>query len=935
MIKLLNLNYWIKQGILTGFLLSLFSCGQGMSEQQILQNAKTYLDKNELRAAAIELRNTLHKNNKNAEARYLLASINLEIGDLAGAEKEFRRAALAGWNEEETQIGLARTIINRREFQKLLDEIVIINTWSADTRANISALRALAKAGLGHTTQAKTTLEESRAYSVNALYALKTTVIFQLSGILDGDTSNTLKTALALYPDSAELLLLYAYNDIQNKNHTRAADTFRKIINLKPAKLLTVNSRKAHIGLAQLLIIEKNYDEATTTLAQVLKKNDQDPEANYLAGQLALDQKNYHLAEDHIRKLLTIAPDNSQSHQLMGKIKYALNDFDQATHHLSIYLNSNPGDVAIRKLLAHTYIILNQNDQARLTLQSALTVNPNDASTLALLSQIEFNKGDMKRGIQTLNKAIKFSPDSKALHKQLAKAYITTGKTKLALSEIKIFRELSKNTEEAKRLAISAHIQAGEINKAINISNEMLKNKPQDPNTIALNGTLHAANGNKQQARLYFNKALQLQNELPSATIGLARLEREEGNVNKAIALYNTLIESGKGGTMPMLGLAELAAQQNRTSDMLSWLERARTAAPTGVKPRIILANYYLQNAQPEKAHIYIQEAINISPENVKLLELQGKVLIAQKRYSKAIPPLKKLVNQLPDSTNARVLLGEAFLRQGMIKEAQEHLQKILNKQNNHVLAMSLMAEVEFKAGNYDKSFEYAKQLQKVQPQLYIGYLHEGNAWAAKQDYNKAHSAFSLAWKHKQTADLAIRLFNTSKHSANIEDAIKPLLTWLKAHPNDNTTRFFLATKYQHAKQNDNAAREYEKILMEAPDNATALNNLAWLYSLKADPKALDLAERAYRFAPVNPGILDTYGWILVQQGQAEKGLHLIKRAIDIIPGNLEIRYHYATALIKSDNKNEGRLILEQLLEQNKPFNGRNEAKKLLEKPNI
>ncbi|MDX2505278.1 MAG: tetratricopeptide repeat protein, partial [Gammaproteobacteria bacterium] len=82
---------------------------------------------------------------------------------------------------------------------------------------------------------------------------------------------------------------------------------------------------------------------------------------------------------------------------------------------------------------------------------------------------------------------------------------------------------------------------------------------------------------------------------------------------------------------------------------------------------------------------------------------------------------------------------------------------------------------------------------------------------------------------------------------------------------------------------------------------------------------------------PENPGILDTYGWILVQQGQAEKGQRLIKQAMDIIPGNLDIRYHYATALLKTGSAQEGKQILEELLKQDKPFDGREDAKRLLE----
>ena len=929
--KLLKLNHWLRSNLLISAIIILISCG-GMSEQQMLQNAKTYLDKGDLMAASIELRNTLQKNNDNAEARYLLGSVSLEIGDLITAEKEFKQAALAEWNEEETQIGLARVFIARKKFQKLLDEIVIVNTWSPASRANIAGLRALAEASQGRIAEAKTTLDEGNAYMADAFQVLKTTAMFQLAGMLDGDASNTLKTALSLYPDKPELMLLDASNDIHSNDPSRAADTFRKIIGLEPSNLITPNGRRAHIGLARLQIIEKNYDGANATLTPLLKKNARDPEVNYLAGLLAYDQGDYNRAADHLHILLAMAPSNSQSQQLMGKIKYALKDFDQAAFHLAAYLKTNPDDITVRKLLTNTYIYLNQPAQARTTLQPILSLNPDDAGTLTLLSQIEFSTGNMNAGILALRKAIKSSPDNIALHKQLAKVYIAMGETDQALIALESFHNLSKDTEETQKLAISAYMQSGEINKAINIANEMLIKKPQDPEILALNGTLQSANNNNQQARLYFNQALQLQADLPSASIGLARIESKEGNVDKAIALYNGLVESNKGGAKPMLALAELAAQQNRTSDMLVWLERARNAAPGETRPRIILANYYLQNNQPKQADIYLQEAIKASPEQIELLALQGRVLIALKRYNEALPPLNKLVNKLPASANARVMLGEAFLRQGMTKEAREHLLKAINIEKNNFLAMSLLAETEFKAGNYDNSLEYAKSLQTMQPQLYIGYMQEGDVWMVKKDYKRAHSAFSKAWKQQQTAALAIRLFSASKHTENFDNAIQPLLSWLGDQPNDSSMRFFLASTYQAAEKNDEAIQEYEKVLEATPDDGATLNNLAWLYSLTGNPKALGLAERAYRSKPEDPGILDTYGWILVQQGQLEKGQRLIKQAMILLPDSLEIRYHYATALFKSGNENEGRQLIEQLLKQNEPFLGRNEAQQLIEK---
>jgi len=81
------------------------------------------------------------------------------------------------------------------------------------------------------------------------------------------------------------------------------------------------------------------------------------------------------------------------------------------------------------------------------------------------------------------------------------------------------------------------------------------------------------------------------------------------------------------------------------------------------------------------------------------------------------------------------------------------------------------------------------------------------------------------------------------------------------------------------------------------------LNNLANLYLLQKDPRALDLAEKAHRLAPGSVGIQDSLGWILLSQGQLARGSELLKQAASLAPKMATVRYHYAVALEKSGNR--------------------------------
>ena len=154
----------------------------------------------------------------------------------------------------------------------------------------------------------------------------------------------------------------------------------------------------------------------------------------------------------------------------------------------------------------------------------------------------------------------------------------------------------------------------------------------------------------------------------------------------------------------------------------------------------------------------------------------------------------------------------------------------------------------------------------------------------------------------------------------------------MSQEPDSREAKRQLAGAYLSAGQLDRAQRHHEQLLEQLPDDVDLMNNAAWIYQRRGDPRALDTARRAFQLAPDRVDVLDTYGSVLLEAGRPDEALKVLRKAQVRAADNPWVRYHTALALAELGRDGEARELLAALLSSDTSFEKRTEARALLDR---
>ncbi|EGH00032.1 TPR repeat protein [gamma proteobacterium IMCC2047] len=92
------------------------------------------------------------------------------------------------------------------------------------------------------------------------------------------------------------------------------------------------------------------------------------------------------------------------------------------------------------------------------------------------------------------------------------------------------------------------------------------------------------------------------------------------------------------------------------------------------------------------------------------------------------------------------------------------------------------------------------------------------------------------------------------------------------------------------------------------------------------------MAKKSNELAGDRPEVIDTYGWILLHNGDKKKALTLLQDSVSKAPENPDIRYHLAQAMYDNGKYQQSKKELDRLLRDYSGFSEQAAAAKLLTK---
>jgi tetratricopeptide (TPR) repeat protein len=576
------------------------------------ERARQYLQRQDIKAAEIELKNTVRYNQKHVEGHYLLGVLYDASGKYKDALREFESVYTLDPGFSDIMNLLESGYIKAGDFKGLLK---FGKAVLKDDKLKGMTIAAMALSRLGKNPEAIEWI--NKAIRLDPLdpvpISIRGDIYTQLRKI--NEAIRDYKNALSLDYENAKVryklgMLYYSKGDLM------AA--------IQQLNLSYNNERDfypAGLQLSGMLIESGSIDRAIDVLNEMLSRNNSVKEISYLLGVAYLKKGMFINALEVLKDIEDQGKGDPGYHFLLSIIYAIKNDLSGAMDEVEKSLKASPELYPAFKVKAWLLLKMNRRDDAFAVLKKGTAYRNKGAGGFFYRLSMDYirnsDKGDLLENL--VNKTIKVEEAESIRY--------VPGPHKEADETIR------RKTDAIYRL-----IKEGRIYSAIIESKKALSRFGFKSPFYDLLGLAYHRKGDINRAEEYFRKAYNTNTENPIPLIHLSSVYMEEGKTEKAVSILKDFINRYPDEFPPYFQLGRIFLSVNRLKDAKDAFLKALEINRELIVAHQNLGLIYQRMGLHEKAIESYENAISLNPNNILVINnLAFLYTLERKNFKKAL----------------------------------------------------------------------------------------------------------------------------------------------------------------------------------------------------------------------------------------------------------------------------------------------------------
>ena len=444
----------------------------------------------------------------------------------------------------------------------------------------------------------------------------------------------------------------------------------------------------AKILLVRLALQEKNKELAFTLLAEALTIDAKYYDAMLLQAQMILLDKKYDEGISKLRAVLRDYPRSDKAMVLLARAYLKKESPELAEEYLRKAASINPGNFSAVMPVASLMINVEDYTRAEELLQKALKTNPNHAAALQALAQVRLLKKDWQ-GTQDIAEQIANQPKGESYSYYLkGKVAQEQGEFKEAIKQYKKALLIGPGlTDALKRLAVCHEALKQRSQMMVYLDEFMLKN-PKNSYSVFIKAQLFSFNKDWKNALKLLNKGVEQWPKVPDFYELMAGIYKAKKDIPNAIGSYKKGLENNPNNVKLSLLLTAAYTSDKQYDNALAVYESLIAVNP---KADVVANNFasLLLDHYPGKENT--QKAVELSKRFAKseqpfFLDTYGWALLLNGDTTESLEYLLNATSKMPGMAIFQYHLGVAQHKNNNITQAISALEKAISSKSSNFI---------------------------------------------------------------------------------------------------------------------------------------------------------------------------------------------------------------------------------------------------------